>query len=134
MLRLEHAAPADRVLMLEGRSLGPRAGLPPLPANARTFWASYAFADLPIGTTFDALVNRATQTSLATRAELVAVTQQFAKPFDGIPHGWKTIAAFAFPLGVPALVEALPVAVAWTGRWTLGLCRAIDLSAILARL
>jgi hypothetical protein len=134
VLALENAAPADRFLMLEGRCLAPRAGLPPLPSNARVFWVSYAFADLPIGTTFDMLIQRSSAAAFPTRAVLHAVTQQFAKPFDEIPHGWKTIAAFTFPTGIPALVDALPVAASWTGTWSLGLCRAIDVSAIRARL
>ncbi|MCC5475541.1 hypothetical protein [Streptomyces barringtoniae] len=44
---------------------------------------------------------------------VVAVTQQFGKPFDGIPRGWKTLALLRFEPEVPALISDLPTASGW---------------------
>jgi hypothetical protein len=42
-----------------------------------------------------------------------AATQQFLKPFDELPHGWKTICFLESPEGVPNLIANLPMAESW---------------------
>ena len=110
----------DRILTLEGRA-SPRIweSLPspfggPHPPCDVIFFSSFAYADLPVGKTFDTVFNRARpQRMEPTSCQLVAVTQQFAILDDKIPHGWKTICMFRFDGSVPDLVVALPEVEAW---------------------
>jgi hypothetical protein len=46
-------------------------------------------------------------------SRILAVTQQFAKPFDIIPHFCATICLIEFPLGIPALIDNLPSVDQW---------------------
>jgi len=58
-----------------------------------------------------------------TDALVVAVSQQFGKPFDEIPHGWKTITMLRFSPEVPKGVRDLPEVEDWWARQpSMGLC------------
>ncbi len=139
MLAEDQVPLADRCLLLEGQ-LSPTAfalarfGLPGTwPATAHCFWVSYPFADLALGTSFDVVFPRdAPDRAESTHAVLHAVTQQFGKPFDTLPHGWKTICVIGFPAGVPAMVDKLPHRETWSLHGQLALCRRPTLDAIRA--
>jgi hypothetical protein len=122
MLSEDSVPEGDRVLVLHGVAapavlarLQPGLAVAPSP-TARVFFVGFAYADLPIGKRFEfAFPKGHAYESVATVAQVVAVTQQWGKPFDGIPHGWKTICFFEFPEGVPEMVDALPVVEGWHG-------------------
>ena len=56
----------------------------------------YSMLEIPIGATFNYFEKNNVQTPLKSEAVLIAVTQQFGKPFEVIPEGWKTISKFEF--------------------------------------
>jgi len=92
-----------------------RAGLPhSWPVSAHCFFALYAEDDVQLGTEFTSVFLNEMPASLEhTRALLRAVTQQFARPFEVVPRGWKTICLIDFPEGLPGVIERLPVVDAW---------------------
>lgn len=118
------------VLMVEGVASDRaaerlRAGLPDfLPSNSVICFASYAPAEFPVGTVFEACYPEGDPAAgVSTAAILVAVTQQFSRAFEAIPAGWKTVCALHFVEGVPDLVAQLPVVDAWfRSERRLGLC------------
>ncbi|MBF9143798.1 hypothetical protein [Hymenobacter properus] len=69
--------------------------------------------DFPIGTTF--CICQGTTTNIV---ELTAATQQFDKPMDAIPHGWKTICAFRLLGSGVSILAGLPFANDWYGNET----------------
>jgi hypothetical protein len=126
----EEKVPMDqRFLMVEGhiseKSLDHvRAGLPPgRPENSAILFFSFAYADIPIGRRYKILFPKDhPELAVPTDCEILAVTQQFSKPFDCVPHGWKTICLVRFASGVPEMVRALPTVNDWTYRDGLCLC------------
>ena len=109
-----------RYLVLEGRASPQverqiRTGLPHnRPSPSRVCFVSFAYADLPLPKEFDTLFwGDRLESVIFTRSRIVGVTQQFAKPFDSIPHGWKTICLIHFPEGVPEIIDDLPVVQGW---------------------
>lgn len=120
----------NRLLVVEGRA-SPAAvarcatGLPlNRPANSEVLFLSFAYADIPLGRRFCFLFPSG-QPTLATHAEcrILAVTQQFAKPFGEVPHGWKTICLVQFEAGIPHCVSSLPEVDGWyENRNTLCVC------------
>lgn len=87
---------------------------PPIAATTVCCFLGFAYADLPLGTRFDRVFAREDfRRSTRTLCVVSAVTQQFFKPFDEIPHGWKTICFLDFPEGIPDLIARLPVAEGW---------------------
>jgi len=141
MLEEEKVPLVDRRLLLEGsvssRALAlVHAGLPEeWSESARCLFATYAYADLPLGKRFEfAFPNGDPEAAEPTSATVLAVTQQFAKPFDSIPHGWKTICLIDFPNGIPGVIERLPAIESWgQSRALAGLCTRETLDAILMR-
>jgi hypothetical protein len=132
-VRSESNAPLrERVLIVEGRASATvlfhvRGALPKeLPANSEVLLMSFAYADLPIGRTFEFLFPTGSPHSLTrTRCEIIAITQQYAKPFDEVPHGWKTICLVKFAEGLPGIIESLPMVNGWhENRNTVSLCDA----------
>jgi hypothetical protein len=113
---------ARRALTVQGR-LSPaararvEAGLPHDPLGPRdvVVFASYAGSVHHVGSEFDALTPDlvAGGPFSATRCVLIGVTQQWAKPSDFIPAGWKVVCRLQFPNGIPAEVLALPELEAW---------------------
>ena len=128
----------ERALILQGfvsdSSLALiRSGLPAQwPQTARCLFVSYAYADLPLGKRFDFVFPwGAPGRAETTDAIIHAATQQFGKPFDEIPSGWKSICVIDFPRGVPPLVERLPVASSWGDLTTsVSLCEFAALQAL----
>ncbi|CAE6837662.1 hypothetical protein LMG22931_07109 [Paraburkholderia nemoris] len=130
-MRQESDVPVDeRVLVVEGRAspdvlFHVQKALPKeRPANCEVLLVSFAYADIPIGRTFDiAFPTRAPKSETRTRFVIRAVTQQYAKPFDEIPHGWKTICLVEFPEGIPGVIASMPEVNGWyENRQTLSLC------------
>lgn len=132
---MRYAAPRMRHrLRLEGllspaSTAAVRAGLPAdWPATARLLVATFADEDVPIGARFDRVVRVESAGELeVVRATLVAVTQQWGKPFANVPQGWKTFCLVDFPEGVPAMVAQLPTVDTWhQAPSSLVLCAATD--------
>lgn len=83
-------------------------------ANGRVLFLGFASDEFALGTRFDFVFpEHSPGDGVATEAVLMAVTQQWGKPFDAIPSGWKTISLIEFPQGVPELIDALPVVSSW---------------------
>ena len=110
----------ERYLWFDGK-LSPgvfkaiKSGLPgDIPPRSVVLFVGFSYATLPIGKCFDVVFPMG-QPALGVkcRSRIHAVTQQWAKPFDQVPHGWKTICVVEFPDGVPPLVESLPSIDAW---------------------
>jgi hypothetical protein len=121
-MRSEEQTPVtERYLWLEGfvsesalRHVR-RAIQPTWPPSAHWFFVGYAYADLPISKTFEmAYPFRKPERAEPTTAVIQAVTQQFSRRFDSVPHGWKTITLFDFPRGCPQSIARLPILDAWT--------------------
>lgn len=99
------------------------------------FFVGFAYADLPIGTTFTALFPfHRPELARRTTAVIHSVTQQFGRPFDVIPAGWKTISLIDFPAGIPEDAMQLPVVDTWytLREERLCLCGDETLDALLA--
>ena len=78
-------------------------------------FCSYSELKIPIGATFNCFEKNNKQTILEKDAVLLAVTQQFGKPFEFIPEGWKTISKFEFSeKDVYNLKNELPILDSWT--------------------
>jgi hypothetical protein len=92
------------------------AGLPAAwPPTAKAFFVAYAYAEIPVGRVFDVAFPRGRpEAAERTTAVIHAVTQQWAKPFGEIPHGWKTICVIDFPDGEPSVVRHLLTLESWT--------------------
>jgi len=76
-------------------------------------FCSFSQFEIPIGTTFNYFEKDNILIPLH-HAMLIAVTQQFGKPFESIPEGWKTISKFEFSLeGVRELKSELPILDTW---------------------
>jgi hypothetical protein len=130
-VRLESDVPLrERVLDVEGRAsstvLFHAWGALPKekPANCEILLVSFAYADIPVGRTFAiAFPKNAPQLVTRARCRILGVTQQFAAPFDEVPHGWKTICLVEFPEGVPAVIASLPMVNGWyENQNTVGFC------------
>jgi hypothetical protein len=92
-----------------------RFGLPgDIPPRSAILFVGFSYASLPIGKCFDVVFPK-DRPGLGVKcpSRIRAVTQQWGKPFDHVPHGWKTICIVEFPDGVPSLIECLPSIDAW---------------------
>jgi hypothetical protein len=77
-------------------------------------FCSFSEFDIPIGQVFNEIEDMVNREKINGGIVLKNVTQQFWKPFDAIPAGWKTICHFEFPLGeVPLIVKNLPEVGGW---------------------
>jgi hypothetical protein len=119
----------QRFLMVQGhlseRCLDyARAALPPRrPENSAILFLSYAYADIPIGRRYKILFPKDhPELAVPTDCEILAVTQQFSKPFDCIPHGWKTICLVRFATDIPEMIRTLPTIDGWINPNWLCLC------------
>ena len=120
-MQSENATPIEeRYLLLEGR-ISPssldliKAGLPTdRPPNSEIIFVSFAYADLPFSKRFVVIFPKGRpRDGVRAPCEILAATQQFSFPLEFIPHGWKTICQLHFPLGMPDLIQQLPVVDAW---------------------
>ncbi|UXY30005.1 hypothetical protein [Streptomyces sp. HUAS TT20] len=115
----EDTPPVERILLVESRAddgalaaLGHQ--LPERSGNEEALFLSYNYADVPLGRRYDCCFRRADESDVARVAvTVVAVTQQFGRMFDEIPHGWKTLTVLRFEPEIPALIRDLPAASAW---------------------
>lgn len=130
-MREESDVPLDeRVLEVEGRAspavlFHVREALPTeRPPNCEVLLISFAYADIPISRSFDIVFpTRDPKSKTRTRCVIRAVTQQYAKPFGEVPHGWKTICLVEFPEGIPDVIASLPTVNGWyENRQTVSLC------------
>ncbi len=94
------------------------------PAHCEVLFISFAYADIPLGRTFSiAFPTCAPKSETRTRCVIRAVTQQYAKPFGEVPHGWKTICLVEFPEGIPRVIASLPEVNGWyENRQSVSLC------------
>jgi hypothetical protein len=92
-----------------------RAGLPErIPSQAVILFVGFSYADIPLGKCFEIIFPKGrAEAGIRNRSCISAVTQQWGKPFDVIPNGWKTICVVEFPDGVPQMIEDLPTVEAW---------------------
>ena len=120
MLSEDKVPIAERCFLLEGQVSATslrlvRKGLPTSwPAATLCVFATYAYAELPLGKTFEFVFpEKHPERGEQTIAVIRAVTQQFGKPFDSVPQGWKTICLLDFPSGVPDIIAGLGHVDAW---------------------
>ncbi len=110
----------DRYLYLEGK-VSPKslelikAGFSSLrPPDTEVIFVGFSYADLPLTKQFDIVFPRGKpQDGVCCKCRVIAVTQQWGKPFLEVPHGWNTICMIEFPEGIPELVHQLPVVDGW---------------------
>jgi len=82
--------------------------------NAIWCFLLYAYADIPVGKVFDRLFSlHDVAHGVSVRCIVRAITQEYKKPFDMIPHGWKTITLLEFAEGIPDKIKTLPTIDAW---------------------
>jgi hypothetical protein len=110
----------ERVLLIESRLStqafdAARSGLPESwESSCAPLFVQFSYADLPIGKTFECLYPAGMPSEVRwVDISVVGVTQQWAKPFSEIPHGWKTITLFRFNPSIPAAISSLPECDAW---------------------
>jgi hypothetical protein len=129
-MRAESTVPTEeRVLFFEGVlkedvfSVVKR-GLPPGAKADECFFSCYTYADLPLPKIFDVVFD----CNDPTKSEVVevciqAVTQQFAKPDDQVPHGWKMICWLGASARRSTLLQSLPRVSTWfEAKPKVGLC------------
>jgi hypothetical protein len=118
---MEYYAPIeDQFLSIKGKVSQSsfdliKSGLPTdKPNNTEILFVSYAFADVPVGKRFSVIFpkNKPSE-GIYYESKIAAVTQQFGKPTELIPHGWKTICLVEFPRGIPEIIKNLPVVDTW---------------------
>ena len=85
---------------LSNKVLGLYKGVLDVKENDVVLFCDYSEFDIPVGYCFTRVV-KSDNTILNCKVLLKKVSQQFLKPFDEIPHGWKTICKFEFVDGVP---------------------------------
>ena len=92
-----------------------RTGLPEVwPDTTICCFLDYANMTVPVGACFDLIFDDFDPTNHVNTAICVqAVTQEFARPFDEISQGWKTITLLDFPQGLPEIVDKIPVVEGW---------------------
>ena len=79
-----------------------------LSENSIVVFADYSQADFPINQQFTKIFSLDDRHIYEdTLCEIIAVTQQFDKPMDIVPSGWKTVCVIDFPDRVPELVSSL---------------------------
>ena len=76
-------------------------------------FCDYSEFDIPVGYGFSQIITKG-NTILSCKVLLKGVSQQFLKPFDEIPYGWKTISKFEFVNGIiPDEIQMLPLLDDW---------------------
>jgi hypothetical protein len=138
-MRSENYTPVEkRFLWLDG-FVSPKAlaqvsaGLPlSKPENCDTFFVGFSYADLPRGEQFQILFPKSDpEKAERCPSKVIAITQQFSKPFSEIPAGWKTVCQIHFPNGLPDLVKRLPTLDSWyQNREVVCLCNEESWAAI----
>lgn len=81
--------------------------LPQPAANEAVVFLGYNYADVPVGRQYTCCFRRDEATTV------VAVTQQYGRSWDHIPHGWKTLSVLRFEPETPAMIRELPHGGLW---------------------
>lgn len=118
---MEYYVPVEQqYLLIKGKiSAGSleliKSGLPAeKPYNTEILFIGYAFADVPVGKSFSVIFPKNNPgDGIYYESKIAAVTQQFGKPTEVIPRGWKTICLVEFPQGIPEIIKNLPVVDTW---------------------
>ncbi|WP_293304156.1 hypothetical protein [Pedobacter sp. UBA5917] len=76
-------------------------------------FCAFSEYEIPIGTVFNFVENMNGYVLIEGKITLIGVTQQFFKPFDAIPKGWKTICKFKFDMETSSLLTHLPQSPSW---------------------
>jgi hypothetical protein len=81
-----------------------------LPRTSRYVAVSFAYAQLPVGKTFDMLFPaRRPEEAIRSQIVLTAVINQYVPlPMPFLEAGHRSICLFDFPAGVPAIIQTLP--------------------------
>ncbi|MFB6456947.1 hypothetical protein ACE38W_16870 [Chitinophaga sp. Hz27] len=83
-----------------------------LKPNEIVLFCSFSGYNIPVGHRFSEISHKGV--TYKCNMVLKAVSQQFFKPFDEIPYGWKTICKFEFSDGeIPDDVKKLPALDGW---------------------
>ncbi|QES55389.1 hypothetical protein DEJ51_15305 [Streptomyces venezuelae] len=83
-------------------------------ANEEAVFLGYNYADVPVGRRYACCFRRDdTRDVEQVTTTVVAVTQQYGRSWDHIPHGWKTLSVLRFEPGIPAMVRELPLGGLW---------------------
>ena len=78
------------------------------------YLVSFAYADLPIGKTFDAaFLEHDPENATVSTVKLVAITQQFSIEWTEVPHGWKTVCDLEFSKDPHHPLTHLPIVDGW---------------------
>jgi len=95
------------------------------PFSCQPCFVWYSFEEIPIGAKFSFMFERSNPACFVNAtSEIIAVTQQYAKPLDFIPHGWKTICLIDFSVGARPLVEKLSTIETWDQQERTEICLA----------
>ena len=77
-------------------------------------FCAYSDFDIPQGHKFSQILNVNNEILYSANFILEGITQEFFKPFDHIPRGFKTICKFKFiDSAVPMAVKSLPIIRNW---------------------
>jgi hypothetical protein len=83
--------------------------------NSLLFFCDYSDHDFEIGHEFSS-ISENDQIIYSGLIKLKTVTQQYFKPFEIIPSGWKTICEFEFEESIPSIIRAkIPILESWSG-------------------
>ncbi len=98
--------------------------LKPISENNLICWVMFAYADIPIPKKYTCLFELANpKNSTEEECFIVDVTQQWSKPFDSIPQGWKTICNIQFPNRISKNFQQLEITDDWyDSKNAFGLC------------
>ena len=64
--------------------------------NFVSVFCDFSLFDIPVGHIFSQVLNSGQNRVYSGSIVLQSVTQQFAKPFDEVPKGWRTICTFSY--------------------------------------
>jgi len=83
-------------------------------SNTIVLFCAFSECDIPVGSVFTQIWFRQEVLYTGT-VMLTKITQQFDRPVDAIPTGWRTVCSFTFEGPVPdVLYKYLPVVQSWS--------------------
>lgn len=81
--------------------------------NALLLFCGYSDYEIPVGYVFNK-ITKEDEIMCTASITLKAVTQQYFKPFDCIPNGWKTISEFEFDVSTYEMMKKqMPIIDDW---------------------
>jgi len=82
--------------------------------NTIVLFCGFSEYDIPLGSVFTQIWFQR-EVLYMGKAVLTKITQQFDRPIDEIPRGWRTVCSFTFEEPVPdVLYKYLPVVQSWS--------------------